>query len=159
MLSNYGAGKDSWESLGQQGDQSINPKRDQPCVPIGRTDSEAEAPILWPPDVNSWLVGKDWCLERQRTKGEEGDRGWDGWMASLNQWTWVWADSRSWWRTGKPGVLQSMKSQRVRHNLVTEKQQQQNKTAPSSLPHAISSVWKVIPDFTSCLSFHTSDWR
>ena len=51
------------------------------------------------------------------------DRGWDGWVASPTQWTWVWANSRRWWWTGKPGVLQSMGSQRVRHDWVTEQQQ------------------------------------
>ena len=56
-----------------------------------------------------------------RTNAEAGDqRGWDGWMASPTQWTWVWAGSGSWWWTGKPGVLQSMGSQRVRHDWVTE---------------------------------------
>ena len=50
-------------------------------------------------------------------------RGWDIWMASPAQWTWVWANSRSWWRTGQPGVLQSKGSQRVRHDLVTKQQQ------------------------------------
>ena len=56
--------------------------------------------------------------------GREGDnRGSDGWMGSPTQWTWVWASSRRWWKTGKPGVLQSMGSQRVRHNWVTEHQQ------------------------------------
>ena len=49
-------------------------------------------------------------------KIEGSDRGWDGWMASMTQWTWVWANSGRWWRTGRPGVLQSMGSQRVRHN-------------------------------------------
>ena len=51
------------------------------------------------------------------------DRGWDGWMASVTQWTWVWASSGRWWRTGKPGMLQSMGSQRVGHNWVVEQQQ------------------------------------
>ena len=46
----------------------------------------------------------------------EGNRGWDGWMASLTHWTWVWANSRRQWRTGKPGVLQSMGSQRIRYD-------------------------------------------
>ena len=49
-----------------------------------------------------------------------GDRGWDGWMASLTQWTWVWVGSRSWWWTGRSGILKSMGSQRVRHNWMTE---------------------------------------
>ena len=52
--------------------------------------------------------------------GEGDDRGWDGWMASPTQWTWVWKSSGSWWWTGKPGVLQSMGSQRVGHNWETE---------------------------------------
>ena len=59
MLSNYGAGADSLESLGLQGDQPVNPKGNQPWIFIGRTDATAEAPILWPPDVKSWLIGKD----------------------------------------------------------------------------------------------------
>ena len=57
--------------------------------------------------------------------GGRGRRGWqgqDGWMASLTQWTWVWASSRRWWKTGKPGMLQYMGSQRVRHNWMTEQQ-------------------------------------
>ena len=59
-------------------------------------------------------------LGRLRTGGEGDGRGWDGWMASPTQWTWVWASSRSWWWTGKPGVLQSMGSQRVGQDWVTE---------------------------------------
>ena len=53
-------------------------------------------------------------------KGEGDDRGWDVWMASLTRWTWVWVNSRSWWWSGKPGVLQSMRLQRVRHDWATE---------------------------------------
>ena len=56
--------------------------------------------------------------------GEGGDRRWDGWMASLTQWTWVWTNSGRQWRTGKPGVLQSMGLQRIGHHLLTEQQQQ-----------------------------------
>ena len=63
---------------------------------------------------------RSWCWERLRAVGEGDDRGWDGWMASPTQWTWVWASSGSWWRTGKPGVLQSMGLQRVRHDWATE---------------------------------------
>ena len=55
---------------------------------------------------------RPWCWERLRAGGEGDDRGWDGWMASPTQWTWVWASSGRWWKTGKPGVLQSMGSQR-----------------------------------------------
>ena len=63
---------------------------------------------------------KAWGWERLGAGREVGDRGWDGWMASPTQWTWVWASSGSWWRIGKPGVLQSMGSQRVRHDWATE---------------------------------------
>jgi len=89
--------------------QPVHTKGNQSWIIIGRTDSEAEALIFWPPDVKNWLIEKDseyW--ERLRTGGEEDDRRWDGWMASLTQWTRVWASSGKWWRTGKPGMLQSM---------------------------------------------------
>ena len=59
MLWNRGAGEDSWESLGLQGDKLANPQGNQPWVFIGRTGAEAEAPILWPPDVKNWCIGKD----------------------------------------------------------------------------------------------------
>ena len=62
---------------------------------------------------------RPWCWKILKM-GEGDDRGWDGWMASPIQWTWVWVNSRSWWWTGKPGVLQSMGSQRARHDWVTE---------------------------------------
>jgi len=62
---------------------------------------------------------RSWCWERLRA-GEEDNRGWGGWMASLTQWTWVWVNSRRQWRTEKPGVLKSMGSQRVRRDLATE---------------------------------------
>ena len=63
---------------------------------------------------------KPWCWERLRAGGEEVDRGWDGWMALPTQWKWVWVNSGSWWWTGRPGVLQSLGSQRVRHDWVTK---------------------------------------
>ena len=62
----------------------------------------------------------NWCWERLKTGGEGDDRGWDGWMASPIQWMWVWVNFRSWWWTGRPGVLQPMGSQKVRHNWATE---------------------------------------
>ena len=100
----------------------VNPKRNQPLIFTGRTDAKAEAPILWPPDVKNWLRKRPWCWERLRAEGEGDERGWDGWMASLTWWRWVWASSGSWWWTGKPCVLQSMRSQRVGHDWVTEQQ-------------------------------------
>ena len=61
-----------------------------------------------------------WCWEELGARGEGDDRGWDGWMASLTQWTWVWVSSGRWWWTGRPGVLRFMGSQRVGHDWVTE---------------------------------------
>ena len=86
----------------------VNPKGNQPWIFIGRTDAVAEAPILWPPDVKSLTHWKrPWCWERLRTR-EGGNRGWDGWMASSTQWTWVWVNSGSWKWTRKPVMLQTM---------------------------------------------------
>ena len=75
--------------------------------------------------VATWWVElthlkRPWCQERLKVGGEGDDREWDGWMASLTQWTWVWVNSGSWWWTGRPRVLQSMGSQRVRHDWPTE---------------------------------------
>ena len=68
----------------------------------------------WYEELTYWK--RPWCWERLKAGGERDDRGWDGWMASLTQWTWVWASSGSWWWTGKPGVLQSLGLQSVRHD-------------------------------------------
>ena len=114
MLLSCGVEEDSWEFPGLQGVKPVNPRGKQSWIFIVRTDAEAEAPILWPPDVKNWLLGKD-PDERLKAEGEGDDRGWDGWMASPTRWTWVCISSRSWWWTGKTGVLQSMESQRVRH--------------------------------------------
>ena len=62
----------------------------------------------------------EWCLARLKARGEGDNRGWDGWMASLTQWTWVWVNSGSWWWIGRPGMLRSMGSQRVGHDWATE---------------------------------------
>ena len=105
-------------SLDHKEIKPVNPKRYQPWTFIRRTDAEAEAQILWPPDTKSWPIGKDpdagkdW---RQEEKGLTEDE-----MASLTQWTWLWANSRKWWRTGKPSMLQFMWLQRIRHDLATE---------------------------------------
>ena len=70
----------------------------------------------WGSLIYQWL----WCLEGLGAGGEGDDRGWDGWMASLTWWTWVWVNSGSWWWTGRPGVLRFMGSQRVGHDWATE---------------------------------------
>ena len=100
--------------------QPVHPRRDQSWIFIGRTDAEAETPILRPPDVKNWLIWKDpdagkaW---RQEVKGTtEGEMV----MASPTQWTWVSVNSGSWWWIGRPGMVQSMGSQRVGHDWATE---------------------------------------
>ena len=101
----------------------VDSKGNQPWIFIGRTAAKAEAPILWPPDAKSWLIGKNpGCWERLRAGGKEGYRGWDSWLASRTQRTWIQANSRRQWRTKESGILQSMRSQRVRLNLATEQQ-------------------------------------
>ena len=97
----------------------VHPKGNQSWIFLGSTDAEAETPILWLPDaLTHWK--RPWCWERLMAEGEGDDRGWDGWMASLTQWTWISVSSGNWWWTGKPGVLQSLGSQRVRHDWATE---------------------------------------
>ena len=96
----------------------VNPKENQPWILFGRTDAEAEASTLCPPEEPThWK--RPWCWER--LKPREGDnRGWDGWIASPTRWIWTWASSGRWWGTGKPGMLQSMGLQRVGHDLVIQ---------------------------------------
>ena len=100
----------------------VHPKGNQSWIYFGRTNAEAEAPIIWPSDANSRLIGKDsdagkdWKQEEKEMTEDE----WDDWMASPTQWTQVWASSGRWWRTGKPGVLQAVGSPRIGHDQVTE---------------------------------------
>ena len=109
--------------LGCKEIKPINSKENQSWIFIGRTD--AKALTLWPPVVKRRLIRKDpdaWKVWGKEEKGMTGD---NGWMASLTQWTWVWANSRSLeWRTGKPDVLQYM-GWPERYDWVTKQQQQQ----------------------------------
>jgi len=121
MLLNCGVREDSWESLGLQGD---------PTSPFWRRSALG---FLWRKWCWSWNSStlatsceelmhwkRFWCWEGLGAGGEGDDRGWDGWMASLTGWTWVWVNSRSWWWTGRPGVLRFMGSWRVGHDWETE---------------------------------------
>ena len=120
MLLKCGVGEDSSEFLGLQGD---------PTSPFWRRSALG---FLWKEWCESWNYStlSTSCKELTHWKrlwcwglgagGEGDDRGWDGWMASLTWWKGVWVNSRSWWWTGGPGVLQFMGSQRVRHDWVTE---------------------------------------
>ena len=121
ILSNCGVGEDSLESLGLWGEEPVNPKGTQCWIFTGRTEAEAlifEA--TWLEELTHWK--RPWCWERLKAGGEGNDRGWDGWMTSPTWWAWVWASSGIGCRTGKPGVLQSMGSQRVGHDWATEQQ-------------------------------------
>ena len=91
----------------------VNIKGNQSWIFIGRTDTEELTLATWCEELTHWK--RPCCWERLKVGGEGDDRGWDGWKALLTQRTWVWASSESWWWTGKPGVLQSMGSQRFRH--------------------------------------------
>ena len=121
MLLKCGVGEDSWESLGLQGD---------PTSPFWRRSALG---FLWKEWCWSWNSStlatsceelthwkRLWFWEGLGAWGKGDNRGWDGWMALLTRWTWVWVNSGSWWWTGRPGVLGFMGSQRVGHDWVTE---------------------------------------
>ena len=95
MLLNCGIEKTLESPLDSKEIKPVNPKGNQSWIFIGRTDAEAEAPILWPPDAKELTPWKrPWCWERLQV-GEGDDREWDGWMPSLSRWTWVWASPGS----------------------------------------------------------------
>ena len=89
--------------------------------------------LMW--KLTHWK--RPWCWERLKVGGEGDNRGWDDWMASPTQWTWVWSNSERWWRTGNPGVLQSMGSQRVRHDWETEWQSLSLHPLPSLISNCL----------------------
>ena len=92
------------------------------------------SPLMWRADS----LEKTLMLGKIEDRKRRGDRGWDGWMESSTQWTWVWANSGRWWRIGKPGVLQSMGSQRVGRCLATEQQQQSSKVPTATNGKSVS---------------------
>ena len=121
-LSKCGTGEDSLESpLDCKEIKPVSPKGNQPWILIGRTDAEAETPVIlviWCEQLTHWK--SPWCWERLRAEGEGGDRGWDGWMASPTH-----MNLSKFWeisKEGKPGMLQFMGLQSVRQDLVTEQQ-------------------------------------
>ena len=94
----------------------------------------------WCEELTHWK--RPWCWQRLKAGGEGDDRGWDGWMASPTQWTWVWVNSRSWGWTGRPGVLQSMGSQRVGQDWATELNWHDVLGWPKSLFRIFYKMWK-----------------
>ena len=111
----------TWESLGLQGDQTSQSYR-QSVLNIHWKDWcwswNSHTFVTWHEKLTHWKIPG--CLERLRAGGKGDERGWDSWMASPTQWTWVWASSGSWWWTRKPGVLQSLGLHKVRHDWDTE---------------------------------------
>ena len=108
-------------TLGQWGDQTSQSQGKSTLNTHGKDwcwswSSRILAP--WYEQLTYWK--SPWCWEQLRAEGEEGVRGWDGWTASLMQWTWTWANSGRWWGTGRPGALESMGLSRVRHDWATE---------------------------------------
>jgi len=112
--------KTLWESLGLQRDQTSQSKR-KSVLNIHWKDWfwswSSNTLAIWCDELTHWK--RPWCWERLKA-GEGNNRGWDAWMASLTQWTWVWVDSGSWWWTERPGVLRFMGSQKVGHDWATE---------------------------------------
>ena len=147
MLSNCGIGEDSWESLGQQRTnqpilKEINPKYSLEGLML-KLKLRFFGHLMWGADSleKILILGK---VEGKRRRGWQRMRWWDG---IINQWTWIWANSGRQWKTGEPGVLQSMGSQGVRHDLETEQQQQTikntNVTFFTELEQIIQKfVWK-----------------
>ena len=142
MLLNCGVGEDSWESLGLQRDPT-SPFWRSVLGFLGRNDAKAETPVLWPPHVKSWLIGKDSDAGRecgQEEKGTTEDKmaGWHHWLDGRE-----WVNSGSWWWTGRLGVLRFMGSQRVGHDWVAEL----NWTEPF---HRASQVTLVVKKNSTC---------
>ena len=158
MLLICGVGEDSWESLGLQGD---------PTSAFGRRSALG---FLWKDWCYSWNSStlatsweelthwkRLWWWERLGTEGKGDDRVWDGWTASLTRWKWVRMNSGRWWWIGKPGILQFMGSQRVRHDWVTElnwtelytwnREFSMNQKLISELKHQIgTAIFHVFPE-------------
>ena len=99
----------------------------------------SNALATWCEELTHWK--RPWCWERLKAGVEGDDIGWEGWMASPTRWTWVWASCGSWWWTGKPGVLQSMGSQRVGQDWASESIQLNNEWCCTSLHVFISRLY------------------
>ena len=120
MLLNCGVGEDSWESLWTARRSNEFILKNSPGCSLEGLRLKLKLQYLGHLMQRADSSERLWWWERLRT-GEEGDdKGWDGWMASLIQWTWVWVESGIWWWTGRPGMLWIMESQRVRHDWATE---------------------------------------
>ena len=100
--------------------QPVHPKGDHPEYPLEGLMLKLKLQYIGLPMWRTYSLERPWCWERLKAGGEGDDRAWDGQMASPIQWPWVWVGSRSWWWKGKPDTLQSMRSQRVGRDWMTE---------------------------------------
>ena len=144
LLLDCGVGEDSWEPLGLQRD------------PTSQSWKKSVLNIHWKDWCWSWrsstlatwweeltLCKRPWRWERLKVGGEGDDRGWDGWMASPTQWTWVWASSGSWWWTGNPSMLQSMGSQsQTQLSVWIEMTEHESRWADQYCPKGPHAWWK-----------------
>ena len=105
MLLNCGVGEDSWESLGLQGDPTSPLKEISPGCSLEGMMLKLKLQYFGHLMLRVDSLERLWCWEGLGAGGEGDIRGWDGWMASPTRWTWVWVNSRSWWWTGRPGVI------------------------------------------------------
>ena len=120
MLLNGGVEKTFESPLDCKEIQPVHPKGDQSWVFFGMSDAKAETSNTLATSCEELTHWKRlWCWEGLGAGGEGDNRRWDGWMASLTQWTLVWVNSRSWWWTGRPGVQRFMGSQKVGHDWAT----------------------------------------
>ena len=142
MVMNCGVGEDSWESLGLQGD-ATSPHLGRSVLSVHWKDWwwswNSNTLATWWEESTHWK--RPCCWERLKAGGEGDDRGWDGWMASPAWWTWVSASPGSWWWTGRPGMLQSMGSQRVWYNWVIE-------LTDVAVVWSLSHVWLFVASWT-----------
>ena len=146
---NCGIGEDSWKSLGLPGDPTCLSSR-KSILNIHWKDwcwSLNSNPLaIWCKELTYWK--RPWCWKRLNVGGKGDDRGWDGWMASLTQRTWVWVNAGSWWWTGRPGVLQPMAC-RVGHDWATKL----NGIEKSCCSYFTMLIELVIFLFNVCLSY------
>ena len=121
----------------------VNPKGNQFWIFIGRKDWcwswNSNILATWCEELTPWK--RPWCWERLRAGGERDDRGWEGWMVSLTRWMWIWASSGSWWWTGRPGVLQSMESQKVWQDWANELNWSSPEQTAPSLPSSLTTLY------------------
>ena len=158
MLWNCGVGEDSWVPwTARRSNQSIlkeiSPEYSLEGLML-KLKLQYFGYLIWRTDS----LKKLWCWERLKAGGEGDDRGWDGWMASLTQWTWVWVNSRSWWRTGKPGCCSPWGHKELdtaEWLNWTERKKRQNKTKPPfSISFNSSQLWLIYHCFWICLFIH-----